>query len=159
MDVNLLKIENNVTANFRGLLNPKNWFRKKYTKDSVNILFVDDSDMPVVESLRKANYKVRKVRDIKNVDDAEVKNAQIIFTDFDGVGASISPLHQGAGLVKELKTAYGTSKYLVLYTAQSTMPSDTAMHSLFNIADARMRKDSDVTDFTEQIRLALRKLK
>ena len=158
-DLNLIKVENKFEAGSLSFLNPVNWFKKKYTKDNVNILFVDDLDMPVVESLKKAEYKVRKVKDIRNIDDPEAKNAQIIFIDFDGVGKSISPHHQGAGLVKELKTKYGPSKYIVLYTAQSALPADTTMNSLFNVADARMRKDSDVTDFTDQIREALKKIK
>lgn len=159
VDFNIVKNEISFEASFWDFLNIKKWFRKSYTKDNVNILFIDDLDMPVVESLRKAKYRVKKVKDIKDVDDAEVKNAQIIFVDFEGVGRSISPLHQGVGLVKELKTKYGDSKFIVLYTAQSTMPADTTMTSLFTIADARMRKDSDVTDFTDQIRDALKKLK
>lgn len=154
----ILKIENKFDTGFWIYLNPINWFKKRYTKDTVNILFVDDLDMPVVDSLKKAEYKVKKVKDIKNIEDAEVKNAQIIFVDFDGVGKTISPRHQGAGLVKELKTKYGSTKFIVLYTAQSTLPTDTTMNSLFNIADSRMRKDSDVTDFMEQIREALKKL-
>jgi len=133
--------------------------REKYTKDSVHILFIDDSDMPVVSSLKKAQYKVKKINDINDIDDPEIKNSQIIFVDFDGVGRIISPQHQGAGLIKELKAKYGATKYVVLYTAQITLPSDTTMNSLFNIADDKMRKDSDVTDFTEQIRKAIKKLK
>ena len=158
-DLNIIKIENKFEGNFLDIFNIKKWFRKSYTKDNVNILFIDDLDMPVVESLKKAGYKVKKIKDVKNVDDAEIKNAQIIFVDFDGVGRSISPQHQGAGLIKELKTKYKNSKYVILYTAQPTLPSDTIMTSLFNIADGKMRKDSDATDFTEQIREALRKIK
>lgn len=159
VDFNFIKIENNFKNNFWIFLNPKNWFRERYTKDNVNILFIDDLDMPVVESLKKAGYKVKKVRDVKNIDDAEVKNAQIIFVDFDGVGKFVSPQHQGAGLVNELKIKYKDSKFIVLYTAQGSMPTDTTMNSLFNIADARMRKDSDVTDFTAQIREAIKKIR
>lgn len=158
-DINLIKNEFNFGSNFFDLLNPRNWFRKRYKKGDVNILFIDDLDMPVFESLKKSGYKVKKVRDIKNIDEAEVKNAQIIFVDFDGVGKYISPQHQGAGLAKELKMVYGASKYIVLYTAQRTMPAGTTMNSLFNHADARMRKDSDVTDFAEQIREGLKKLR
>jgi hypothetical protein len=132
--------------------------REVYTKDNVNILFIDNLDMPVVESLKKAGYKVKKVKDIRDVDDIEVKNAQIIFVDFDGVGRSISPHHQGAGLVKELKNQYRQTKYIVLYTEQPTMPADTVMSELFSIADDRMTKDSDVTDFIEQIRDGLKRL-
>ncbi len=159
INFNLVKNEIKFDANFWDFLNFKKWFKKSYTKDNVNILFIDDTEMPVVESLRKTGYKVKKVRDIKDIDDANVKNSQIIFTDFDGVGRIISPRHQGAGLVKELKVKYGRSKYVVLYTAQLTMPADTTMNELFNVADARMRKDSDVTDFAGQIREGLDKLK
>lgn len=159
IDINLVKIEPKFEIGFWDFLNPKNWGRKRFSKENVNILFIDDLDMPVVENLKRAGYRVKKVRDVKDIDDAEVKNAQIIFSDFDGVGRSISTHHQGAGLVKEIKTKYGSSKYVVLYTAQPTLPSDTIMRSLFDAADARLRKDSDTTDFTEQIRIALNQLR
>lgn len=155
---NLIKIENKVELSW-SLLNPKNWFKKQFSKENVNILFIDDLDMPVVKNLSTAGYRVKKLRDVKDIDDADVKNSQIIFVDFDGVGKFISPNHQGAGLVKELKTKYGNSKYVVLYTAQPTLPADTIMKSLFDAADARLRKDADETDFTEQIREALKQLK
>lgn len=155
---NFFKFENNFNSDLFSSLNPLNFFKKRYTKDNVNILFIDDDDMPVVDNLKRSGYKVKKVRDIKNVDDAEVKNAQIIFVDFDGVGRCISPQHQGAGLVQELKTKYGTTKYVVLYTSQISLPTDTII-KLFNEADDRMRKDSDVTDFNIQIRKALSKIK
>ena len=158
-DISLIKVENKIELDLLGLLDPRSWFKKPFTKDSVNILFIDDLDMPVVKNLEKAGYKVKKVRDVKNIDDADIKNSQIIFVDFEGVGRFISPQHQGAGLVKELKTKYGRSKYIVLYTAQPTLPADTIMKSLFNAADAKLRKDSDVTDFAEQIREALKRLK
>lgn len=157
-DANFIKIENKFDL---GSLNPRNWFKKKkeYSKENTNILFIDDLDMPVVDNLKKAGYRVKKIRDVKDIDDAEVQNAQIIFVDFDGVGKFVSPQHQGVGLIKELKIKYGSSKYIILYTAQLTMPTDTAINALLNIADARMRKDSDVTDFTEQIREAMKKIK
>lgn len=159
-DINIVRNLVNIEAKgLGGSLNPLKWFRRKYTEANVNILFIDDLDMPVFENLKKAGYRVRKIRDAKNIGDPEVKNAQIIFVDFDGVGKVISPIHQGAGLVKELKTECGDSKYIVLYTAQPTLPADTTMRSLFDAADARLRKDSDVMDFTEQIRIALSKLK
>ena len=42
------------------ILNPRHWFSKNHTKDSVNILFIDDKEMPVVDSLKKNGYKVIK---------------------------------------------------------------------------------------------------
>lgn len=158
-DFNFIKLENKFETGFWDFLNLKRLFRERYTKDTVNILFIDDMEMPVVENLKRSGYKVKKVRDISDAEGAEVKNAQIIFVDFDGVGRRVSPQHQGAGLVKEIKSRYGASKYVVLYTAQPAMPTDTTMSSLFSLADERMRKDSDVTDFTDQIREGLKRLK
>lgn len=152
-ELNIIKVDGNIDIS-NSKLNPFNWFRKKYTKETVNILFVDDCDMPVVQNLEKAGYRVRKVNDIKDPEDPEVKHAQVIFIDFDGVGRSISA-HQGAGLVKEIKSIFDAKKYVVLYTAQPTLPADTVMRDLFNRADARLRKDADITDFTEQIRAAI----
>lgn len=157
-DFNLIKNEFSINGDLWGFF--KNIFKRKekYDKNNANILFIDDLDMPVVDSLKKSGYRVRKVKDVKDIDDPEVKAAQIIFVDFDGVGRVISPIHQGAGLIKEIKDKYRKSKYLVLYTAQKSLPSDTTMSALFDVADDRMRKDSDVTDFTNQIREGLKKI-
>jgi hypothetical protein len=157
-DINGIKVENHFHKGSLGFLDPRNWFRSSMP-EQINILFIDDLDMPVVENLKKMGYRVKKVKDIRDIRDAEVKNSQVIFVDFEGVGKVVSPQHQGAGLVKELKVTYGNSKYVVLYTAQPTLPADTIMRSLFDAADARLRKDSDVTDFTDQIKKALEKLK
>lgn len=158
-DANFIKIENNFNGSSWDFLDPRNWFRKKYTKDNVNILFIDDMDMPVVDNLKKSGYKVKKVKDVKDTDDAEVKNAQIIFVDFDGVGKNFSLKHQGVGLANELKIKYGKKKFIVLYTAQKTLPADTVMQELFNSLDFRLPKDSDTSDFIELIRAALKKIR
>lgn len=159
LDINIFKVENKLSNGFWRLLNPKNWGKKQFTEENVNILFVDDMDMPVVKSLKKAGFNVKKVNDIKNIEDAEVLKAQIIFVDFDGVGKTISPKYQGAGLIKELKVKYSDSKYIVLYTAQPTLPTEVSISELFKLADAKMRKDSDVTDFKDEIKKALKKIK
>ena len=159
LDFNFIKFENKLGDSFWRYLNPMNWRKKQYNEQNVNILFVDDMDMPVVKSLKKAGFKVKKINDVKNIEEAEVLKAQIIFVDFDGVGKIISPKYQGAGLIKELKAKYNDSKYIILYTAQSTLPIEVTINELFKLADAKMRKDSDVTDFKEEIKKALKKLK
>ena len=139
--------------------NMRYWFKSKYNKTNIQILFVDDNDMPVVENLQKAGFIVKKVRDIKNIDDARVQSAQIIFVDYDGVGVYLSPQHQGAGLIKLLKIKYKKSKYIILYTEQRTMNADTIISDLCSFADARIKKDSDVTDYIDKINVAFKKLK
>lgn len=161
MIMTFIKIENKFDGSFvKEIFNQvKNIFQPGYSKENVNILFIDDLEMPVVENLRRAGYRVKKVKDIKNIDDAEVKNAQIIFVDFEGVGKAVSSQHQGAGLVKELKKKYSKSKYVVLYTAQILLPSDTIMKSFFDYADARLKKDDDETEFLNVIDKALKEIK
>lgn len=156
-DFNIFKLENNFENGFWSSI--KKLFMPSYSKENVNILFIDDLEMPVVENLKRAGYRVKKVKDIKNIDDAEVRNSQIIFVDFEGVGRAVSSQHQGAGLVKELKKKYLKSKYIVLYTSQMLLPSDTIMKSFFDYADARLKKDDDETEFLSIIDKALKEIR
>ncbi|MEK7453209.1 MAG: hypothetical protein AAB614_03170 [Patescibacteria group bacterium] len=82
-------VNNKFDNSFWRIFNPINWLKKSYTKDNTNILFIDDLEMPIVDNLKKAGYKVKKIRDVKDVDDADVKNSQIIFVDYKGVGKNI----------------------------------------------------------------------
>ena len=132
---------------------------KRYTKDNVQLLFIDDSEMPVVDNLRKSGYKVTKKVDVRNIHDADVKNAQVIFVDFDGVGNVISSQHQGAGLIKALKEEYKKSKYIVLYSAQRRLPADTVLNEYLSYADGMLKKDADETKFTDQIQKAFETLR
>jgi hypothetical protein len=136
----------------------KFWKREIYTKENIKILFIDDSDMPVVNSLRSNGYNVKKIQDIKNIDDPVLKDSQIVFIDFHGVGLRISPEHQGAGLIKEIRNQYGLKKYLIFYTNKTNLPTETTLHDLFNMADAKLRKDSDNIDFIQQIRKGINEL-
>lgn len=137
------------------------WFRKeKLTKDTVRILFVDDQYFPIVDSLEKAGYKVKRKKDVRNVDDADVKDCHIIFVDYDGVGKNFSETHQGAALAKAVKDKYGTRKFVVLYTDQASIPAETSMNNLFMAADAHMRKSgSDTSDFIAKIDDGLSRIK
>jgi len=135
------------------------WWGTKFDKNSVNLLFIDDNDMPVADNLRKSGFKVVKRKDIKNIDDGDVLKSQIIFVDFNGVGRSVSTQHQGAGLAKNLKERFGKSKFIVLYTAEAVLPTDTIFNTILNSVDAYLKKDADETEFSEVINVAFKKLR
>jgi len=141
--------------------NPRTWFkREKLSKETVRILFVDDLSFPIVENLSRAGYSSKRKKDIKDVDDADVKDRHIIFVDYDGVGKNFSETHQGAALVKAIKDKYGLSKFVVLYTDQISIPSETSMNDLFKIADSHMKKSgSNTSDFIEKIEEGIKRIK
>lgn len=156
-DINLIKIETKLETGFWSYLNPKNWFKKKYCKDNTNILFIDDLEMPVVDNLRKAGYKVKKIRDVKDVDDADVKNSQIIFVDYKGVGKNISQTYEGLGLIKRLIEVYPTKKRIILYSAHNFL-NDIALNEIFNQAHNRISKNSDTSEFMKLIDSEIKKI-
>ncbi len=75
--------------------------RGKFTKDNIQILFVDDEvrDFDVINNLKEAGWSVVGIEDIKNVDEDTVKRSQIIFVDYKGVGRSLSLKDQLIGFV------------------------------------------------------------
>ncbi|KKS92627.1 MAG: Response regulator [Candidatus Collierbacteria bacterium GW2011_GWC2_43_12] len=156
-DINLIKIENRFDKGSLSFLNPRNWFRKKYTKENTNILFIDDEDMPVVDNLKKAGYRVKKVRDVKDVDDAEVQSAQLIFVDYRGVGKNISQTYEGLGLAERLVDTYKNKKRIILYSAYN-FSSDVALNEIFNKVHNRISKNSDTSEFMKLIELEISRL-
>jgi len=157
-DANIIKIENNFKGeNNLSFLNPKNWFRKKYTKDNANILFIDDLEMPVVDNLKKAGYKIKKIRDVKDVDDADIQNSQIIFVDYKGVGKNISQTYEGLGLIERLIERYPHKKRVILYSAHN-FSNDVALNEIFNKAHGRISKNADTSEFMKLIDREIKKI-
>jgi len=156
-DINGIKIEANFHKGSLDFLNPKNWFKKSYSKDTTNILFIDDSDMPVVDNLKKAGYRVKKIRDVKDIDNAEVKNAQIIFVDYKGVGKNISENYEGLGLIERFTETYPKNKRVILYSA-SNFPNKIVLNNIFNKAHNRIPKNAETCEFIKMIESEIKKL-
>lgn len=135
-------------------------FRRKVirSKENTSILFIDDQDMPVVDNLKRAGYKVSKKRDVRNIHDNDVRCSHIIFVDFDGVGTSVSSQYQGAGLIKQIKDEYGSSKFVIFYSARSSVPIEIVMGSYLERADAKIKKDADESEFIKLIHEAFEKI-
>lgn len=157
-DINGVKIENHFHPGSLNIISAiKNFFKKDYFKETTNILFIDDSDMPVVENLKGAGYRVKKIRDIKDVDNSEVKNAQIIFVDYKGVGKNISETYEGLGLIERLIATYLKKKRVILYSAHN-FPNDIVMNEIFNKAHNRIAKNADTSEFIKMIESEIKKL-
>lgn len=109
---------NNININIPDEHKIKNVVTGKHSKENVQILFIDDQEFKTVENLISAGWhNTKTIKDVTNMDCADVKNANIIFVDINGVGGLLFPKDQGLGLAEALKRKY-PEKYIVLYSAQ-----------------------------------------
>lgn len=118
--------------------------KEKRQKDLTQILFIDDEDFSVLKMLKKAGWKnIKKKSDVRDLDDVDVRNADIIFVDIKGVGLSLGFKNQGAGLAAAIKRRY-PSKGVVIY-------SGTHEHDIFDVSidevDARLPKNAEPVQF------------
>lgn len=118
-------------------------------KDLLKVLFVDDKTFAVIRHLKSIGWKqVSHLKDITNIDDPVIQEAHIIFLDINGVGKALRFSNQGMGLCGALKRKYGNKKRVVLYSGEtdgSIFDKDARM------ADATLKKDSDILQFTSLI--------
>jgi hypothetical protein len=145
----------NVDIDFK----PNFWWpfrrKKKLDKISANILFIDDSECPVVENLQKAGWAVRKINDIINIQDENIKRADIIFVDYKGVGDKLSEKEQGISVIRAIKNAYRDKKRVILYSAYGRFKLSVDMR----VADNQMSKNSETSEFISMIESELSKIK
>ena len=112
------------------------------TSKSIQILFVDDQKFDIVEVLKKAGWtNTKRIKDVANLDSTDVKNADVIFVDVNGVGCQLFPKDQGLGLAEAIKKKY-PQKYIVLYSALSHN-----FHKAFNVVDTILEKNADPYEF------------
>lgn len=130
----------------------KNRFKKTPTieelKKKVQVLFVDDETFEGrLSAIRDAGWNVRQIKDITNFDSEEIKNADIIFMDYKGVGSVLTPTEEGIGLLKQLKKKY-PSKVVIFYSGYAgTIPG----HEFHRIADGWIAKNADTFQYIENI--------
>lgn len=87
-------------------------------KDNVFILFIDDEKFGVVNILKNAGWKNTKlIKDIKDLDDADLRSAHIVFVDINGVGIALQFKNQGLGLASTIKSKYPYKK-VVIYSGE-----------------------------------------
>lgn len=114
-------------------------------KNQKRILFVDDDiSFKVVKILKRSGWVNTKIiRDIRSLDDIDVKEADLFFIDIQGVGKSLEFPDEGLGLARALKQKYPNKK-LVIYSAEA---EGDRFHSAFRLADDQLKKTADPYEF------------
>lgn len=125
---------------------------KKKTKAEIQILFIDDEKFDIVDILKKADFpNTKTIKDVNNLDSADIKNADVIFVDVNGVGCKLFPKDQGLGLAEAIKTR-NPEKFVIIYSAQ-----EQRLHKAFSIVDAILPKNADPYEFINLLENYLRK--
>lgn len=115
------------------------------TKNSRRILFIDDdTQFKVVKVMKAAGIpNVRIVKDIRDLNAAEVQDTDIFFVDIQGVGLALGFSDEGLGIALALKSKYPNKK-VVIYSAQT---NGDRFHKALNKADASLPKNADPYQF------------
>lgn len=112
------------------------------SKDTLNILFIDDEKFDHVGVLKNAGWvNTKSIKDVKRLDCTDIQRAHVIFVDINGVGCSLFPKEQGVGVAAQIKKLY-PNKYVVIYSAQ---PQE--LHTAFSQVDAVLPKNADPYEY------------
>ena len=130
--------------------------QKRLDKQNPRILFIDDHKFPIVDNLKKADYQVEWIKDIKKIEDPRVLYAHIIFVDYKGVGKNLSD-KEGIGVCKQLKERYGDKKYVVLFSGENI--PNTLIQEIKSASDEVLRKGEDKSKYFDVINIASKKIK
>lgn len=119
--------------------------RKLLTK----ILFIDDdTKFKVVNILKKAGWvNTKLIKDIDNIDDLSVKNADIFFVDVQGVGKALECKDEGLGLALILNKKYPNKK-IVIYSAET---KGDRFHDALRKANSFLAKNAEPYEFQELV--------
>ena len=120
-------------------------------KKRTQILFIDDELFDsLLDNIRQAGWSVKQTRDISNLDSEDLRNSDIIFVDYKGVGRALTPTEEGIGLIKALKNKY-PRKHLIFYSGYAGFIPGDKIH---DIADGWISKNSDPYVYIERIETA-----
>jgi len=137
---------------FRKKKKSKNYDEKRkkshLTKESIQILFIDDENFIIDRNLKKTGYpNVKKITDVTNLDSPDIIIANVIFVDIKGVGALLFPESEGLGLANAIKKRH-PEKYICIYSAQ---PHRLNTHKLLSTLDGVLDKNAELFEFTLHI--------
>lgn len=111
----------------------------------LRILFIDDDTrFKVVKIMKQAgwpNVSIRK--DIRDLEEPEVKDTDVFFIDIHGVGRALDFADGGLGLTLAIKAKYPEKK-VVLYSAQT---DGDRFHKALKKADGSLAKNAEPYEF------------
>lgn len=148
---------NNVVINNFSNVSPEDEPREKQNdkeiddrlKGKTKILFIDDNhtEYKMVSILKKSGWiNTKSVKDVIDLDDLKVQEADIIFVDINGVGTTMFQ-DQGLGLASALKRKYNQKK-VVLYSAETT---GDRFHKALREVDNCLPKNAEPYQFSNLI--------
>jgi hypothetical protein len=115
-------------------------------KSDYKILFIDDQPFRIVDILKKNGWtSTKRIKDVANLDDDEVKESSVLFVDINGVGKTLNFKDEGLGLASEIKRKY-PSKRVVLYSAEQHR-----FHPALSQVDKCLYKNADQYEFEKII--------
>jgi PleD family two-component response regulator len=123
--------------------------KQQQTKASCNILFIDDkhTEFNIVSILKRAGWvSTKAVKDLSDLDDYKVLEANIIFVDINGVGTRMFE-DQGLGLAAALKEKH-PNKTVILYSAD---PTGDRFNKKLKIVDDSLPKNAEPYEFISLI--------
>lgn len=118
-------------------------------KSLTRLLFIDDNhkEYKMVSILKKYGWtNTKSVKDITDLDDPIVLEADIIFVDINGVGTTLFQ-DQGLGLASALKKKYPNKK-IIIYSSETT---GDRFHRALREVDDCLYKDAEPYQFINLI--------
>ncbi len=138
---NITKVNVNIDSN---KTSKKKVDETQFNKESIQILFIDDEKFKTVDNLKSAGWvNTKSIKDVTNLDCTDVKNANVIFVDINGVGEKLFPIDKGLGLAEALKKKY-PKKYIVIYSAQE---QGDRFHKALKTVDYTLSKNAEPYEF------------
>lgn len=109
-------------------------------KPKIKILFIDDDKkFNIVKIFKDSKWKnTSTVVDIKSIDDAIVKEADIIFVDVNGVGKLLHCKNEGLDIALMLKQKYPKKK-IIIYSANK---NNDNFHPAWDECDFKLEKNA-----------------
>jgi len=144
---NSITINNNVTSELTKEENSPE--TEERIKGKTKILFIDDNhtDFKIVSILKRMGWiNTKSVKDIIDLDDPKVVEADIIFVDINGVGTTMFD-DQGLGLASALKNRHKKKK-IIIYSAETT---GDRFHKALREVDDCLSKDAEPFQFSSLI--------
>lgn len=146
---NTISIVNNVGVQEPEKSKSRKEQRDESSKALTRILFIDDNhtDYKMVSILKKSGWiNTKSVKDITDLDDPKVLEANIIFVDINGVGTTLFQ-DQGLGLASALKKKYPI-KHIVIYSSET---KGDRFHKALREVDDCLYKDAEPIQFINVI--------
>lgn len=118
-------------------------------KKKCRLVFIDDIEFPVIDILKMSGWSnVIHLSDISSLDQCEVREANIIFLDIQGVGKNLCE-KEGLGLISPLREKY-PDKMIVVYSAEEG-GNISAFNEDINKAHKRISRNVEPIEFQIKI--------